>query len=111
MTSLNPSAFACSAFSSLVVLEMACFAPKARANCVTALPTDPPIAGANIGFACLKSSEGESYLRGEICDRNPCGAYVVDTLRYQAEAFLPYGKPLTVGSILKNAIRSSEHHT
>jgi hypothetical protein len=22
---------------------MACFAPKARANCVTALPTDPPI--------------------------------------------------------------------
>jgi hypothetical protein len=28
-------------------LEMACFAPKARANCVTALPTDPPIAGAS----------------------------------------------------------------
>src|SRR5438477_608465 len=25
---------------------MACFAPKARANCVTALPIDPPIAGA-----------------------------------------------------------------
>src|ERR1700688_222796 len=25
---------------------MACFAPNARANCVTALPIDPPIAGA-----------------------------------------------------------------
>src|SRR6267154_2333987 len=46
MTSLNPSAFACSAFAGLVVLDMACFAPKARANCVTALPIDPPIAGA-----------------------------------------------------------------
>ena len=46
MTSLNPSAFACSAFAWLVVLDMACFAPRARASCVTALPTDPPIAGA-----------------------------------------------------------------
>src|SRR5207244_6880940 len=62
------------------------------------------------GFAYLKTSEGESYLRGEICDRNTCGAHVVDTLRYQAKAFLPYGKPFTVGSILKNAIRPSEHH-
>ena len=41
MTSSNPIAFACSAFVWLVVLDMACFAPKARANCVTALPTDP----------------------------------------------------------------------
>jgi hypothetical protein len=59
----------------------------------------------------VKTSEGESHLRGEIRDRNTCGAHVVDTLRYQAKAFLPYGKPLTVGSILKNAIRPSEHHT
>src|SRR5882672_7850289 len=63
------------------------------------------------GFACLKTSEGERHLRGKIRDRHPCGAHVVDTLGYQAQAFLPYGKPLTVGSILKNAIRPSEHHT
>jgi hypothetical protein len=30
MTSLNPSAFAFSAFAWLVVLDMACFAPRAR---------------------------------------------------------------------------------
>src|SRR5437899_7437998 len=88
---------------------MACFAPKARANCVTALPTDPP-RRRQYGFACLKTSEGQSHLRGEIRDRNTCGAHVVDPLRYQAKAFLPYGKPLTVGSILKNAIWPSEHH-
>ena len=47
MTSWKPSAFACSAFAGLVVREMACLAPQARANGVTALPTDPPIAGAS----------------------------------------------------------------
>ena len=90
---------------------MACFAPKARANCVTALPTDPPIAGARHGFACPKTSEGESHLRGEIRDRNTCGTHVVDTVRNQAKVFLPYGNPLTVGSILKNAIRRRENIT
>src|SRR4029078_5279843 len=111
MTSLNPSAFACSAFAGLVVLEMACFAPKARANCVTALPTDPPIAGASKVFSAgkparlrtlfaVKRSEFERDLRGDIRDRNTCGAHVVDTLRYQTKAFLPHCKPFTVGSIL-----------
>src|SRR6266478_8203466 len=33
---------------------MACFAPKARANCVTAFPTDPPIAGASTVLPALK---------------------------------------------------------
>src|ERR1700704_1181074 len=62
-------------------------------------------------FACLKTSAHESHMRGKIRHRNPCGAHVVDTLRYQAEAFPPYSKPLTVSSVLKNAIRPSEHHT
>jgi hypothetical protein len=89
---------------------MARFAPKARAICVTALPTDPPTAGASTVLPAWKTSEGESHLGGEIRDRDTCGAHVVDTLRYQAKPFLPYGKPLTVGSILKNAIRPSKHH-
>jgi len=50
-------------------------------------------------------------VRGKIRDRNTRGAHVVDTFRYQAKAFLPYGKPLTVGSILEDAERPSEHHT
>src|SRR6266850_2481592 len=33
---------------------MACFAPRARASCVTALPTDPPIAGASTVLPALK---------------------------------------------------------
>src|SRR5713226_9617444 len=63
------------------------------------------------GFAGPKTSAGESHLRGEIRDRNTRGAHIVDTLRDQAKAFLPYGKPLTVGSILENAVGPSEHHT
>src|SRR6267142_2438565 len=53
------------------------------------------------GFARLKTSQAESHLRGEIRDRHPGGADVVDTLRYQAKALLPDGKPFTVGSLLK----------
>src|SRR5258708_9326414 len=49
------------------------------------------------GFACLKTSEGESHVRGEIRDRNTCGAHVVDTLRYQAKVLPSYGKPLAGG--------------
>jgi hypothetical protein len=50
-------------------------------------------------------------LRGEIRDRNPCGAYVIDTVRYQAEIFLPYSNPLAVGSVFKSAIGAPEHHS
>ena len=47
MTSSNPSARACFAFRELVVVEIAFAAPCARASCVAALPTAPPIAGAS----------------------------------------------------------------
>ena len=30
---------------------------------------------------------------------------MVDTIRYQAEIFLPYGNPLTVSSVLKSGCR------
>src|ERR1700730_13851480 len=80
--------------------------------------TAPPLA-----YQCLAdweddSAEGaalyevtQSHLCGEVRDRNARGTYVIDAVRYQKEIFLPYRKPLTVGSILKNAIRPSEHHT
>src|ERR1700733_3109745 len=62
------------------------------------------------GFARTKTSQGKSYLRGEIRDRNACGAYIVDTIRYQAKIFLPDGNPLTVSSILKSSIGAPEHY-
>jgi len=56
MTSLNPSAFACLSFRMIGrARHGGVFAPKARANCVTALPIDPPIAGASYRLACLKN--------------------------------------------------------
>jgi len=42
----------------LVVLEMACFAPKAADKLRHRLPTDPPIAAPSNGFACLKPQRG-----------------------------------------------------
>src|SRR6476659_7705095 len=62
-------------------------------------------------FACSKTSQSKSDLRGEVRDRNTCGTHVVDVARNQAKVFLPYGNPLTVRSILKSAIGAEEHHT
>src|SRR5580765_5705146 len=61
-------------------------------------------------FACPKTSQSKSYLCGQISDRNTCCTYVVDIVRNQAKVFLPYGNPLTIGSILKSAIGAEEHH-
>src|SRR5437899_9146122 len=61
-------------------------------------------------FACPKTSQSKSHLRGEIRDRNTCGTHVVDIVRNQAKVFFPYGNPLTIGSILKSAIGAEEHH-
>ena len=99
MTLLNPSTFARSAFASLVAFDMACFAPSARANCVTALPTGLSDRRCQHGFACLKTSAGEGHLRGEIRDRNTCGALIVDAFRYRAKEFLPHGEPFTVAML------------
>jgi hypothetical protein len=63
-----------------------------------------------VSDACPKTSPGKSHLRREIRDRNTCGAHVVDMVRNQAKVFLPYGNPLTVGSVLKSAIGAEEHH-
>src|SRR5438093_12873804 len=89
---------------------MACFAPKARANCVTALPIRSSDRWCQNSFACPKTSQSKSHLRGEVRDRNTCGTYVVDIVRNQAKVFLPYGNPLTVGSVLKSAVGAEEHH-
>src|SRR5579859_3182513 len=62
------------------------------------------------GFAWTKSSQGKSHLRGEISDRDTCGAHVVYIVRNQAEVFLPHTYPLAVGSVLKSAIGTPEHH-
>src|SRR5689334_20597253 len=61
-------------------------------------------------FAFSKTSQSKSDLRGEIRDRNTCGAHVVDVARNQAKVFLPYGNPLTIGSVLKSAVGAEEHH-
>src|SRR5579871_5753233 len=90
MTSLNPRAFACSAFAWLVVLDMACFAPRARANCVTALPIDPPIAAANTVLPA----------------RKPARVSATCAVRYATGT----PDPLTVGSIFKSAVGAEEHH-
>src|SRR5438093_8304770 len=74
---------------------MACFAPKARANCVTALPIRSSDRWCQNSFACPKTSQSKSHLRGEIRDRNTCGTHVVDIVRNQAKVFFPYGNPLT----------------
>src|SRR6476646_6203475 len=79
---------------------MACFAPKARANCVTALPIDPPTAGAKTVLPARKPARVSAT----------CATHVVDIVRNQAKVFLPYGNPLTIGSILKSAIGAEEHH-
>src|SRR5437667_846823 len=89
---------------------MACFAPKARANCVTALPIRSSDRWCQNSFACSKTSQSKSHLRGEIRDRNTCGTHVVDIVRNQAKVFLPNGNPLTIGSILKSTIGAEEHH-
>src|SRR5207245_4658011 len=47
-------------------------------------------------FACSKTSQSKSHLRGEICDRNTCGTHVVDIVRNLAKVFFPYGNPLTI---------------
>ena len=52
-----------------------------------------------------------NHLRREIRDRNPRGAHVIDTLRYQAKVLLSHSKPLAVGSIFRNTIRAGEHHS
>src|ERR1700719_4706523 len=88
---------------------MACFAPKARANCISVADRSSDRRRQH-GFSCPKTSPGKSHLRGEIRDRNTCRTHVVDTVRNQAKVFLPYGNPLTVGSILKSAIGAEEHH-
>src|SRR5947199_8631451 len=89
---------------------MACFAPKARANCVTALPIRSSDRRCQNSFARPKTSQSKSHLRGEVRDRNTCGAHVVDIVGNQAKVFFPYGNPLTVGAILKSAIGAEEHH-
>src|SRR4029079_4881937 len=61
-------------------------------------------------FAFSKTSQSKSDLRGEVRDRNTCGTHVVNIIWNQAKVFLPYGNPLTIGSILKSAIGAEEHH-
>src|SRR6266404_7808086 len=61
-------------------------------------------------FACSKTSQSKSHLRGEIRDRNTCGTHVVDIVRNQAKVLLLYSNPLTVSSILKSAIGAEKHH-
>jgi len=55
-------------------------AQRAR-QLLTALPIDPPIAGARTVLPARKTSQGESHLRGEVRDRNTCGTHVVDIVR------------------------------
>src|SRR4030088_2197880 len=109
MTSLNPSAFARSAFAWLVVLDMACFAPRAR-QLRHRVAYRSPDRWCQNGFAWTKTSQGKSHLRGEIRDGNTCSAHVIDTVRYQAKIFFPYSNPLAVGSVFKSAIGAPEHH-
>src|ERR1700737_3797464 len=62
------------------------------------------------GLACPKPTQRKSHLRGERRDRNTCRTHFVDIVRNQAKVFLLYGNPLTVGSVLKSAIGTEEHH-
>src|SRR4029077_2016607 len=61
-------------------------------------------------FACPKTSQSKSDLRGEVRDRNTRGTHVVDVARNQAKVFLPNVAPFTIGSILKSAVDAEEHH-
>jgi len=69
------------------------YAPLASRGCRPTLRSPAP------ARSCPpETSVGESQLRDEIRDRNTRGAHIVDTFRYQAKAFLPYGQSFTVGS-------------
>jgi len=74
--------------------------PMDAANCVTALPIDPPIAGASTGFAPLKTSQGKSPCAVRYATGIPA-ALTSSHCQGSGKGFPPYCKPLTVGSILK----------
>ena len=57
MTSLKSKRLRLLGFRMIAVLDMAYSSPKASAICVTALPTDPPIAGASTVLLALKRAQ------------------------------------------------------
>jgi hypothetical protein len=63
MTSLNPSAFACSAFPWFVVLDMACFAPTARQLRHRVADRSPDCRRQN-GLPGTKGCQSKSHLPG-----------------------------------------------
>ena len=110
MTSPNPRARACSALTGLVVVEIALPAPCARANWVTALPTAPPMAGARTVLPGSKPAWGEGNLGSQIGYGHPAGCRIVDLVRDRAQILAAHGDPLAIGAVLKDPVRSREHH-
>ena len=108
MTSSKPSTRACLALVGLVVVEIALPAPWLRqlGDCVNDGATDRRRQN---GLAGLEARLRESNLRHQIGNRNTASGYVIDVVRDEAEIFLAHRDPLAIGSVFRDAVRTSEH--
>ena len=110
MTSLNPERLRLLGFRRVSRARYGVFCSQCAGQLCHRVADRSPESLVPGRFCPDETSQGKSYLRGEIRDRNACGAYIVDTIRYQAKIFLPDGNPLTVSSILKSSIGAREHY-
>src|SRR6266849_6240918 len=71
----------------------------------------PSNRGRKYRLTLRKSGEAQRHLTGEIRDGNTGGRNIPDVVGNQAKTLFSDGKPLTVGSVLCDAVRTRKHDT